>query len=61
MIGLALVPSAATVGTALVSGDVAAAGEAGVRWLTDIVLNLAVSYFSFALIKSLRHKRVMAM
>lgn len=60
MIGLALVPSAAIMGMALVMGDVASAGQAGVRWLTDVGLISAISYLFFSLIKFLRHKRDMA-
>jgi hypothetical protein len=60
MIGLALVPSASIVGMALVTGDIAGAGNAALRWLTDVVLILGISYAFFMLIKQLRHKRNIA-
>lgn len=60
MIGLALVPSAAIMGMALVVGDVTSAAQAGIRWLTDVALIIFISYLFFIAVKLLRHKRDIA-
>ncbi|QCR21377.1 DUF389 domain-containing protein [Pontibacter sp. SGAir0037] len=61
MIGLALVPSASLIGMALVTGDVASAGQAAIRWLVDVLLVLASSFIVFSILKAIRYKRNMAM
>ncbi|RDV14500.1 DUF389 domain-containing protein [Pontibacter diazotrophicus] len=61
MIGLALVPSAAIVGMALVAGDTTAAGLALLRWLIDVGIIVLVSFIFFICLKSLKIKRNIAM
>lgn len=61
MIGLALVPSAALIGMSLVTGDVAAAGKAALRWGVDVMLIILISYIFFAVVKASQHKRDIAM
>lgn len=59
MIGLALVPSAAIIGMSLVSGDVSSAGQAGLRWITDVILVLLITFGVFYWQKARLHKREM--
>lgn len=60
MIGLALVPSAAIMGMALVEGDFTTMGQAAQRWLVDVVLIFGISYLFFVIVRGLRHKRNIA-
>ena len=57
MIALALVPSAALVGMALVQGATEVAGDAAARWLVDAVLLFGVSIAVFGWKRARVHRR----
>jgi hypothetical protein len=59
MVALALVPSAAIAGLALSAGDLAAAGQGGLRWLVEVGLVLAASLLVFAWKRASVQKRAM--
>lgn len=61
MIALALVPSASLVGMALVMGDTSTAGQAMLRFLTDVGLILVISFCYFSVLKAIKLKRNMSM
>lgn len=59
MIALALVPSIAIAGMAMVAGDLALAGKGLLRWIVDVALVIVVSMLVFAWKQTHLHKRRM--
>jgi uncharacterized membrane protein len=61
MIALALIPSAALTGSAMIAGEWHLAGKAGLRWISEIILVIALSILVFAWKRLRVHRRKMVM